>query len=102
MLPAIQVFAVEQLAPLVGIALAGILIFIRRIRDRDQTDEQKNTYTKSFQHWKISWKVLGGCHRTDQSTRTRVRNQMDDPATENCLVSRPVPQNFLLVYEDFR
>jgi len=27
---------------------------------------------------------------------------MDDPATENCLVSRPVPENFLLVYEDFR
>jgi hypothetical protein len=53
-LPASQVFAVEKLLPLVGIAFASILILISGNRKRDQSSKYKNRNNKSFQHWGIS------------------------------------------------
>jgi len=41
-LPAGQVFAVEKLLPLVGIAFASILILIGGNRKRDQSSKYKN------------------------------------------------------------
>jgi hypothetical protein len=42
MLPSGQIFAIEKLLPLVGIAFAGILIFVGCERERAQKGKHKN------------------------------------------------------------
>ena len=54
MLPSSQIFTVEKLLPLVGIALANVLIFIGGEGECDQSGKHKNRNNKSFQHWGIS------------------------------------------------
>jgi hypothetical protein len=42
MLPARQIFAVEKLLPFIGIALAGILIFVGTKGEHGKTGQQKD------------------------------------------------------------
>jgi hypothetical protein len=50
MLPARQIFSIEEWLPFGGVALAGILIFVRRKRKSRQTAEQCSANNETFQH----------------------------------------------------
>jgi hypothetical protein len=46
MLPAVQIFSIEQLLPLRRVTFAGV--FVGGVRQRRETGNQKNAHNKSF------------------------------------------------------